>query len=71
MDFDLILAMDSNNLRDARAIAPRNAQARLVRFLDEGGLAGDVPDPYYSGGFDHVLDMIERASDVILDKIEG
>jgi protein-tyrosine-phosphatase len=42
-----------------------------VRFLDHAGIRGDVPDPYYSGGFDSVLDLIEAASDRILDRIEA
>ncbi|SNS82817.1 low molecular weight protein-tyrosine-phosphatase [Sphingopyxis indica] len=51
--FDLILAADETNLRDARAIAPADATARLLLMLDlVPGRAGEsVTDPYY--GADH------------------
>lgn len=47
--FDLILAADAANLRDARVIAPADATARLMLMLDlVPGRAGEsVADPYY------------------------
>jgi protein-tyrosine phosphatase len=61
--FDLILAMDRQNLRDLRAVAPADATARVMRLGDhdpQGG--GDVPDPYYDGNeaFTAIFDQIER-----------
>ena len=45
---DLILAMDTSNLRDLRALAPSGEADRIRLFGDIGGLHGvDVPDPYY------------------------
>lgn len=67
--FDLILTMDSHNLRDASALAPPGATAHLARFLDYSGIGGDVPDPYYTGDFDLVLDLIERASADVLARL--
>ncbi|WP_033074277.1 low molecular weight protein-tyrosine-phosphatase [Sphingopyxis sp. MWB1] len=47
--FDLILAADSENLKNARALAPADATARLRLMLDlVPGRAGEsVTDPYY------------------------
>jgi protein-tyrosine phosphatase len=47
--FDLILAADANNLREARALAPPNATARLRLMLDlvPGRRGESVTDPYY------------------------
>ncbi len=67
--FDLILAMDRENLNELRARAPDDAAAEKVRLLREfdPGSAGapdlDVPDPYYGGrdGFNLVLDQVEAA----------
>ena len=61
--FDFILAMDRDNLRALRDLAPGDDGAilRLLRDYDpEGG--SDVPDPYYGGaeGFDNVFRMVER-----------
>ncbi|ODC02976.1 protein-tyrosine-phosphatase [Terasakiispira papahanaumokuakeensis] len=73
-NFDLIFAMDEQNLKDLRAMASNeNAAAKIQLFLN---LAPDlaeheVPDPYYGGpdGFDHVLDLIETASDALLKRL--
>ena len=67
--FDLILAMDAENVRDLRALAPDEESAAKVRLLRGPGL--DVPDPYYGGidGFDEVLDHVEAACRDLLDEI--
>jgi len=48
-DFDLILAADATNLRDARAIRPADATAKLKLMLDllPGRRGEGVTDPYY------------------------
>jgi protein-tyrosine phosphatase len=53
--FDLVVAMDEQNLRDLLAIAPPGT-AHKIRKLAEL----DVPDPYYGGpdGFDTVSDVV-------------
>jgi protein-tyrosine phosphatase len=64
--FDLILAMDRENLRALERFAPPQARERLRLFLEFAPDAGvsEVPDPYYGGpnGFEDVLDLIEAAS---------
>lgn len=67
-DFQLILAMDRENLEDLKKLESdigSEADIRLFREFDplhDGGL--DVPDPYYGGpkGFDQAFEMIERTS---------
>jgi protein-tyrosine phosphatase len=67
-DFDLLVAMDRDNLAGLRAIAPPGTEHKL-RML----LAGDrdVPDPYYGGaqGFEHVLDLVQEACEKLLDDL--
>jgi protein-tyrosine phosphatase len=67
--FDLILAMDSENVRDLLALAPDDEARAKVRLLCGPDL--DVPDPYYGGpdGFDGVLDQVEEACRRLLDEI--
>ena len=70
--FDLILAMDRDNLRQLRNLQPQGAPAELDLFLRRGGLAEhEVPDPYYGGatGFEQVLDMVELACDRLIEQI--
>ncbi|WP_217476843.1 low molecular weight protein-tyrosine-phosphatase [Stutzerimonas stutzeri] len=71
--FDLILAMDHDNLDRLQALRPSDACAELDLFLRRYRLGEDaVPDPYYGGdeGFEHVLDLVERASRALLDEIK-
>ena len=65
--FDVILAMDRENVSELLAIAPDPADAgklRLLRSYDPTASPNaEVPDPYYGGpdGFADVVDMVERA----------
>lgn len=72
-EFDYVLAMDSSNYEDLRAICPPDEEARLRLFLEFAGELGesDVPDPYYGGatGFERVLDMVEEAAEGLLNDI--
>ena len=71
--FDLILAMDRENLRALERRAPAHARERLRLFLEFAPEAGisEVPDPYYGGpnGFEDVLDLIEAASRGLLEHL--
>ena len=71
--FDLILAMDRENLRTLERRAPQHVRERLRLFLEfapEAGLS-EVPDPYYGGpnGFEDVLDLIEAASRGLIEHL--
>ena len=68
--FDLLLAMDEQNLAD---LGGRSARAGLFGDFDPEGPGGVVPDPYYGGaiGFEEVLAMVERTSDVIVELLDG
>ena len=68
--FDLILAMDGENLAVLKRRAPRDFAPKVRLFLEfapELGVA-DVPDPYYGGpnGFEEVLDLVEEAAQGLL-----
>lgn len=71
--FDYILAMDCDNLNDLAAMRPGHFKGELGLFLNYGDDLPDreVPDPYYGGdeGFEAVLDMIEAASDGLLQHL--
>lgn len=63
--FDLILAMDEENLADLRRAAPADTRAQLRLLLEfaPGADVSAVPDPYYGGknGFEQVLDLVTDA----------
>ncbi|MGM0983927.1 MAG: low molecular weight protein-tyrosine-phosphatase [Pseudomonadota bacterium] len=71
--FDLLLAMDHDNLADIEARRPPQSQVPARLFLEYAGYPDrGVPDPYYGGdrGFDEVLDLVEAASLGLLEEIE-
>ncbi|MBW7899858.1 MAG: low molecular weight phosphotyrosine protein phosphatase [Rhodocyclaceae bacterium] len=72
--FDLVLAMDRNNLGVLRTLCPPQLAERLRLFMDYARNFDDdeVPDPYYGlgHGFDLVIDMVEDAAIGLLDDIE-
>lgn len=74
-DFDLILVMDQQNLREIRRFAPVPELMKKVRlFCDfaEDREETEVPDPYYGGeaGFEQVLDIVENGCDHLLAHIQ-
>jgi len=64
-NYDLILAMDWDNLEILQERCPPEHQSKLRRFTEfcQTHRADVVPDPYCGGGagFDHVLDLVEDA----------
>ncbi|MGH1430905.1 MAG: low molecular weight protein-tyrosine-phosphatase [Neptuniibacter sp.] len=72
-DFDFILAMDESNLMNLRSLKPHNYSGHLGLFLDfSPEPESEVPDPYYGGdtGFEHVLNLVESASEGLLEQIK-
>ncbi|MBD5255551.1 MAG: low molecular weight phosphotyrosine protein phosphatase [Barnesiella sp.] len=67
-DFDMIIGMDSGNLRDLHRLAPTpEAEDKIVAmadFFNPGAVYDHVPDPYYDGaqGFETVLDLLQDAT---------
>jgi len=73
--FDLVLAMDRENLANLLEICPPVYQERVRLFLSyasEGG-SDEVPDPYFGGpaGFEVVLDMIEEAARGLVESMRS
>ena len=73
--FDLVLAMDDDNLAHARRLCPPSQRHRLELLMDYAPQAGNphVPDPYYGGaaGFDEVLDLVEAACDGLVASLRA
>ena len=74
--FDLILTMDNDNLKQVQSLAKElstTSKAKLKPLLSYSNQTDliEVPDPYYGGdkGFDHVLDLLEFAIDGLIEDI--
>ncbi|TVQ68191.1 MAG: low molecular weight phosphotyrosine protein phosphatase [Balneolaceae bacterium] len=73
--YDLILAMDHENLANLKALDPagkHHDKIRLMRDYDPDPGDGAVPDPYYGGmnGFQDVFTMVMRSCEALLSELE-
>lgn len=72
--FDLVLAMDKDNLAYLHQLQPVDAPAKLDLLLERYELQpAEVPDPYYGGeqGFQQVLDLLEQACAELVKEIRS
>ena len=70
--FDLIVAMDSENLSDLLFLdRDRSLNGKLHRLMDfaSAGYPKDVPDPYYNGQFDLVYELVDAGGRGLLEHI--
>jgi protein-tyrosine phosphatase len=65
-EFDLVLAVDDENLAQLHRMMPPGAHAEVRKLT-----ADDIPDPYYGGpdGFEDVLDRLSVAIDDLIDDL--
>ncbi len=71
--FDYLIAMDRGNHRDLVHLAGTERAHKVRLFMEFAGIDGleEVPDPYYGGddGFDRVIDLVEAASDGLIEHL--
>ncbi|MEM9432872.1 MAG: low molecular weight protein-tyrosine-phosphatase [Pseudomonadota bacterium] len=60
--FDLIVALDQSVLAELEDMRPPETRASLILFSEmvEDSSNKDVPDPYYTGKFNPVIDILEE-----------
>ena len=74
--YDLILAMDQDNLSGARSLDYKGQYSDKIKLFCDYCTEHDVtevPDPYYGGerGFDHVMDLIEDGCQHLLKELRA
>lgn len=68
--FDYIVCMDKSNGENVRKVLG-GEEAKLLFFMDllpEEELR-EVPDPYFTGNFEQVYDLINAGCDVLLEMV--
>jgi protein-tyrosine phosphatase len=70
-NFDYILTMDEENYRAVSGLCRDSAVVRPFLDFATDSPETAVPDPYYGGpeGFEHVLELVEEASEGLLEDI--
>lgn len=74
--FDMIVAMDDNNYYDLKAAAQSIEHVQKISKMKDYFIKhtyDHIPDPYYGGaaGFDLVIDLLEDASQGLINFIEN
>ena len=71
-DYDLIVCMDRNNIRNTLRITGGDPQHKIVLLLDYAGRAGEeVADPWYTGDFDATWNDITSGCEGLLKQLTG
>ncbi len=55
---DIILVMDSNNLNDVKHYFPNTNKVELITNYSTNKSINKVPDPWYTGNFEEVYDIL-------------
>jgi protein-tyrosine phosphatase len=73
-DFDLIIAMDRNNLANLQDLQPPGSPASVKMMMEfhPEGQPQEVPDPYYGGieGFTYMCELLDAATTGLLNDVE-
>jgi len=75
--FDLIIAMDTNNMNNLIKMATSSSDREKIHLMREfdpyGGSGLSVPDPYYGGidGFEEVFEIVQRSCEGLIDALEN
>jgi protein-tyrosine phosphatase len=72
LNYDLIIGMDQNNLRDLNRRKPEKSHAKIHLMLDvlHNPEKTEVPDPWYTGNFKETYELVDESSDLWLEKIQ-
>lgn len=64
--FDLIIAMDTQNLRNMRPFVGNDPEHKVSLMMSHCGEDKNVADPWYTGDFEGTFDDIERACEGLI-----
>ena len=65
-DYDYIIAMDSQNIRNISRIIGRDTENKVCKLLDFTDRGGDIADPWYTGNFDRTYEDVYEGCNELL-----
>lgn len=68
-DYDLLICMDSMNIRNALRILGSDPANKLHKLKEYTGSSGDVADPWYNDRFDVAFDDIDAGCRALLEQL--
>ncbi|MGN0174046.1 MAG: low molecular weight protein-tyrosine-phosphatase [Acutalibacteraceae bacterium] len=69
-NFDLILLMDKNNIRNIKYILPNDNDEKIHLLLEYAGESASIADPWYTGEFETTYRDVKRGCDALLQYIK-
>lgn len=70
-NFDYLIAMDHDNIRELKQIFPEYSNKILLfRSINNHGKDLDVKDPYYSGKYEEVYEILDHDLDLWIEKFK-
>ena len=69
-NFDYLIIMDENNVRNLRFIIDDDVDHKVYKAMTFIGESRDVKDPWYTGNFDETYNDISRSCDALLELIK-
>ncbi len=69
--YDLLIGMDSANLRNMRRICGGDPAGKIHLLLDFTGRGGEVADPWYTGDFDTAFRDIDAGCRALLSWLDA
>jgi protein-tyrosine phosphatase len=67
--YDLLIGMDSANVRNILRICGGDFSSKISRLLDHTDRPGDIADPWYTEDFEQTWRDVERGCKALLEKI--
>lgn len=70
-EYDLIIGMDSMNIRNIMRITGGDPHKKVFRLLSFAGDEGDIADPWYTHDFDETYNDVVRGCEGLLEVLKN
>ena len=68
--FDLLIGMDSYNIRNMTRICGDDPEGKIKKLLDYTARGGDVADPWYTGDFEATWRDVSEGCERLLESLQ-
>lgn len=70
-EFDYIICMDDNNIRNLMRIIGSDPDNKVTKLLQHAGKDENIADPWYTGNFDDTWDGVLEGCKALMDEIQA
>ena len=68
-EFDYIICMDDNNMRNMMRILGSDTDNKVTKLLEHAGRNENIADPWYTGNFDDTWDGVLEGCTALLEEL--